>query len=138
MFLLTPQQPRRGANTVNDMSRRSRTGTRASGISLFFVDEFRAFDMATTKSGQCSLCGSITGERQLQFQSRYHMERNLTLPLCLLVLAEGNGVAFTPRVSLPGEYTSDVHHSLLSGTPPCHVETTNRTKGDVCSRVIKI
>ncbi|GBO07253.1 hypothetical protein AVEN_42391-1 [Araneus ventricosus] len=29
------------------MSRRSRTGTRARGISLFFVDEFQAFDMAT-------------------------------------------------------------------------------------------
>ncbi|GBM46859.1 hypothetical protein AVEN_216572-1 [Araneus ventricosus] len=59
-FPLTPQQPRRGANTVNDMNRRSRTGTRARGISLFFVDEFQAFDMATTKSGQCSLCGSCT------------------------------------------------------------------------------
>ncbi|GBM14644.1 hypothetical protein AVEN_97164-1 [Araneus ventricosus] len=57
---LTPQQPHRGANTVNDMSRRSRTGTRARGISLFFVDEFQAFDMATTKSGQCSLYGSCT------------------------------------------------------------------------------
>ncbi|GBM11841.1 hypothetical protein AVEN_161790-1 [Araneus ventricosus] len=42
------------------MSRRSRTGTRSRGISLFFVDEFQAFDMATTKSGQCSLCGSCT------------------------------------------------------------------------------
>ncbi|GBL95622.1 hypothetical protein AVEN_24827-1 [Araneus ventricosus] len=38
------------------MSRRSRTGTRARGISLFFVDNFQAFDMATTKSDQCSLC----------------------------------------------------------------------------------
>ncbi|GBM19377.1 hypothetical protein AVEN_196008-1 [Araneus ventricosus] len=43
---LTSQQRRRGANTVNDMSRRSRTGTRARGISLFFDDEFQAFDMA--------------------------------------------------------------------------------------------
>ncbi|GBO44156.1 hypothetical protein AVEN_32456-1 [Araneus ventricosus] len=34
------------------------TGTRTRGISLFFVDEFQAFDMATTKSGQCSLRGS--------------------------------------------------------------------------------
>ncbi|GBO38120.1 hypothetical protein AVEN_5033-1 [Araneus ventricosus] len=34
---LTPQQPRRGANTVNDMGNRSRTGTRARGISLFFL-----------------------------------------------------------------------------------------------------
>ncbi|GBN77166.1 hypothetical protein AVEN_210419-1 [Araneus ventricosus] len=42
------------------MSRRSRTGTRARGISFFFVDEFQAFDMATTKSGQCSLCRSCT------------------------------------------------------------------------------
>ncbi|GBO46118.1 hypothetical protein AVEN_160982-1 [Araneus ventricosus] len=42
------------------MSRRSRTGTRARGISLFFVDEFQAFDMATTKSDQCRLCGSCT------------------------------------------------------------------------------
>ncbi|GBM14364.1 hypothetical protein AVEN_55354-1 [Araneus ventricosus] len=42
------------------MSRRSRTGTRARGISFFFVDEFQAFDMATTNSGQCSLCGSCT------------------------------------------------------------------------------
>ncbi|GBM73977.1 hypothetical protein AVEN_121788-1 [Araneus ventricosus] len=55
MFPLTPQQPRRGANTVNDTSRRSRTGRRARGIRLFFVDEFQAFDMATTKSGQCTL-----------------------------------------------------------------------------------
>ncbi|GBN03943.1 hypothetical protein AVEN_215445-1 [Araneus ventricosus] len=48
------QQPRRDANTVNDMSRRSRIGTRARGISLFFVDELQAFDIATTKSGQCT------------------------------------------------------------------------------------
>ncbi|GBM72646.1 hypothetical protein AVEN_117432-1 [Araneus ventricosus] len=60
IFPLTPQQPGRGSNTVNDKSRRSRTGTRVRGISLFFVDEFQAFDMATTKSGQCSLCGSRT------------------------------------------------------------------------------
>ncbi|GBN80363.1 hypothetical protein AVEN_131330-1 [Araneus ventricosus] len=48
------------------MSRRSRTGTRARGISLFFFDEFQAFDMATTKSGQCSLCGSCTFGLQRQ------------------------------------------------------------------------
>ncbi|GBM07020.1 hypothetical protein AVEN_63466-1 [Araneus ventricosus] len=28
-----------------------------------------------------------TGKKQLQFQTRYHMGRSLTLPLCLLVLA---------------------------------------------------
>ncbi|GBM52751.1 hypothetical protein AVEN_238724-1 [Araneus ventricosus] len=49
IFPLTPQQARRGANTVNDVSRRSRTGTRAREISLFFVDKFQIFDMATTK-----------------------------------------------------------------------------------------
>ncbi|GBN10538.1 hypothetical protein AVEN_182671-1 [Araneus ventricosus] len=38
---LTPQQPRRCANTLNDKSRRSRTGTRARGISLFFVTNFK-------------------------------------------------------------------------------------------------
>ncbi|GBM12371.1 hypothetical protein AVEN_211557-1 [Araneus ventricosus] len=70
-----------------------------------------------------------TGERQLQFQSRYQMGRSLTLPLCLLVLAGNNGVAFTPWVALPGEYTPNVHHPLLPGTPPCRVETTNRSKG---------
>ncbi|GBN15519.1 hypothetical protein AVEN_52278-1 [Araneus ventricosus] len=48
------------------MSRRSGTGTRARGRSLFFVDEFQAFDMATTKSGQCSLCGSCTFGLQRQ------------------------------------------------------------------------
>ncbi|GBM36429.1 hypothetical protein AVEN_234813-1 [Araneus ventricosus] len=58
-FPLTPQQSRRGANTVNEMSRRSRTGTRARGISLIFVDEFQAFHMATTKSGQCNVCGYL-------------------------------------------------------------------------------
>ncbi|GBL59899.1 hypothetical protein AVEN_211765-1 [Araneus ventricosus] len=58
------------------------------------------------------------GERQLQFQSRYHMGRSLTLPLCLIVLARNNGMAFTPWVTLPGEYTPDVHHPLLPGTPP--------------------
>ncbi|GBM60051.1 hypothetical protein AVEN_109672-1 [Araneus ventricosus] len=71
-----------------------------------------------------------TGERQLQFQSRYHMGRSLTLPLCLLVLAGNNGVTFTPWVALPGECTSDVHHPLLPGTPPCRVEATNRSKGE--------
>ncbi|GBL72049.1 hypothetical protein AVEN_115070-1 [Araneus ventricosus] len=78
---------------------------------------------------------SITGERQLQFQqSRYHMGRSLTLPLCLLVLAGNNGVAFTPWVALPGEYTPDVHHPLLPGTYPCRVEATNRSKGETsCS-----
>ncbi|GBO36246.1 hypothetical protein AVEN_242480-1 [Araneus ventricosus] len=60
IFSLTPQQPRRGANTVYGMSRRSRTGTRARGISLLFVDEFQAFYVATTKSGQCNMCGSCT------------------------------------------------------------------------------
>ncbi|GBN83410.1 hypothetical protein AVEN_169525-1 [Araneus ventricosus] len=70
-----------------------------------------------------------TGEIQLQFQSRYHMGRSLTLPLCLLVLARKNGVAFTSWVALPGEYTPDVHHPLLPGTPPCRVEATSRSKG---------
>ncbi|GBM12369.1 hypothetical protein AVEN_211556-1 [Araneus ventricosus] len=70
-----------------------------------------------------------TGERQLQFQSRYQMGRSLTLPLCLLVLAGNNAVAFTPWVALPGEYTPNVHHPLLPGTPPCRVEATNRSKG---------
>ncbi|GBL92838.1 hypothetical protein AVEN_4542-1 [Araneus ventricosus] len=70
-----------------------------------------------------------TGERQLQFQSRYHMGRSLTLPLCLLVLAGNNGVAITPWVALPAEYTPDVHHPLLQGTSPCRVEATNRSKG---------
>ncbi|GBN93879.1 hypothetical protein AVEN_67592-1 [Araneus ventricosus] len=46
-----------------------------------------------------------TGKKQLQFQTRYHMGRSLTLPLCLLVLAGNNGVAFTPWVALPGEIT---------------------------------
>ncbi|GBN00728.1 hypothetical protein AVEN_47763-1, partial [Araneus ventricosus] len=55
---LTPQQPRRGANTVNDMSRRSRTGTRIKGISLFFVDEFQAFDMATTSLAN-AVCANL-------------------------------------------------------------------------------
>ncbi|GBM42768.1 hypothetical protein AVEN_81590-1 [Araneus ventricosus] len=68
-----------------------------------------------------------TGKKQLQFQTRYHMGRSLTLPLCLLVLAGNNGVAFTPWVALPGEITPDVHHPLLPGTPPCHDEATNRT-----------
>ncbi|GBM50768.1 hypothetical protein AVEN_35664-1 [Araneus ventricosus] len=68
------------------------------------------------------------GERQLQFQSRYHMGRSLTLSLCLLVLAVNNGVAFTPWVALPGEYTPDVHHPLLPGIPPCRAEATNRSK----------
>ncbi|GBL82769.1 hypothetical protein AVEN_106311-1 [Araneus ventricosus] len=36
IFPLTPQQPRRGANTVDDMSRRSRTGTRARTLSTNF------------------------------------------------------------------------------------------------------
>ncbi|GBO29984.1 hypothetical protein AVEN_155401-1 [Araneus ventricosus] len=45
-----PSLHSRSANTVNGMSRRSRTGTRARGISLFFVDEFQVFDMANTKS----------------------------------------------------------------------------------------
>ncbi|GBN24234.1 hypothetical protein AVEN_102238-1 [Araneus ventricosus] len=68
-----------------------------------------------------------TGERQFQFQWRYHLGRSLTLPLCLLVLAGNSGVAFTPWVALPGENTSDVHHPLLPGTPPCRVEATNRS-----------
>ncbi|GBO10787.1 hypothetical protein AVEN_76123-1 [Araneus ventricosus] len=55
------------------------------------------------------------------------MGRSLTLPLCLLVLAGNNGVAFTPWVALLGEITPDVHHPLLPGTPPCHDEATNRT-----------
>ncbi|GBO08500.1 hypothetical protein AVEN_211000-1 [Araneus ventricosus] len=55
------------------------------------------------------------------------MGRSLTLPPCLLVLAGKNGVAFTPWVALPGEYTPDVDQPLLSGTPPCRVEATNRT-----------
>ncbi|GBN02239.1 hypothetical protein AVEN_116424-1 [Araneus ventricosus] len=38
--LLTPQLPRRGANAVNDMGRRNRTGTRARRNSLFLIDEF--------------------------------------------------------------------------------------------------
>ncbi|GBM91958.1 hypothetical protein AVEN_113278-1 [Araneus ventricosus] len=104
MFPLTPQQPRRGTNTVNDMSRRSRTG--------------RECDWFLT-----------TGERQLEFQSRYHMGRRLTLSLCLLVVAGNNGVAFTPWVALPGDYTPDVHHPLLPGTPPCRVEASNRSTG---------
>ncbi|GBM71984.1 hypothetical protein AVEN_269314-1 [Araneus ventricosus] len=45
------------------------------------------------------------------------MGRSLTLPLCLLVLAGNNGVAFTPWVALPGEITPDVYHPLLPGTP---------------------
>ncbi|GBN97681.1 hypothetical protein AVEN_272676-1 [Araneus ventricosus] len=68
-----------------------------------------------------------TGKKQLQFQTWYHMGRSLTLPLCLLVLAGNNGVAFTPWVALPGEITPDVQHPLLPGTPPCHDEATNRT-----------
>ncbi|GBM44322.1 hypothetical protein AVEN_232114-1 [Araneus ventricosus] len=57
------------------------------------------------------------------------MGRSLTLPLCLLVLAGKNGVAFTPWVALTGEYTPDVHHPLLPGTPPYRVEATNKSKG---------
>ncbi|GBL98436.1 hypothetical protein AVEN_187765-1 [Araneus ventricosus] len=68
-----------------------------------------------------------TGKKQLQFQTRYHMGRSLTLLLCLLVLAGNNGVAFTPWVALLGEITPDVHRPLLLGTPPCHDEATNRT-----------
>ncbi|GBM82323.1 hypothetical protein AVEN_128752-2 [Araneus ventricosus] len=68
-----------------------------------------------------------TGKKQVRFQTRYHMGRSLTLPLCLLVLAGNNGVAFTPWVALPGEITPDVHHPLFPGTPPCHDEATNRT-----------
>ncbi|GBM85700.1 hypothetical protein AVEN_99870-1 [Araneus ventricosus] len=45
------------------------------------------------------------------------MGRSLTLALCLLVLGANNGVAFTPRVALPGEYCPDIHHPLLPGTP---------------------
>ncbi|GBN67944.1 hypothetical protein AVEN_134826-1 [Araneus ventricosus] len=71
-----------------------------------------------------------TGEMQLQFQLRYHIGRSLTLPLYLLVLAGKNGVAFMPWVALPGEYTPNVHHPLLPGTPPCRVEATSRSKGD--------
>ncbi|GBM94640.1 hypothetical protein AVEN_20067-1 [Araneus ventricosus] len=98
-FPLTPQQPRRGANTVNDISRRSRTGTRARGISLIFVDEFGILYLIPERIPDYS--ARLTGEMQLQFQSRYHMGRSLTLPLCLLVLAGNNGVAFTPWVALP-------------------------------------
>ncbi|GBO16773.1 hypothetical protein AVEN_136663-1 [Araneus ventricosus] len=58
-----------------------------------------------------------TSKKQLQFQTRYHMGRSLTLPLCLLVIAGNNGVAFKPWVALPGEITPDVHHPLLPGTP---------------------
>ncbi|GBN22513.1 hypothetical protein AVEN_212840-1 [Araneus ventricosus] len=72
-----------------------------------------------------------TGKKQLQFQTRYYMGRSLTLPLCLLVLAGNNGVAFTPWVALPGEITPDVHHPLLPGTPPCHDEATNRSKREL-------
>ncbi|GBN27152.1 hypothetical protein AVEN_157268-1 [Araneus ventricosus] len=61
------------------------------------------------------------------------MGRSLTLPLCLLVLAGNNGVAFTPWVALPGEITPDVHHPLLPGTPPCHDEATNRTLAPIAS-----
>ncbi|GBO31953.1 hypothetical protein AVEN_33276-1 [Araneus ventricosus] len=50
-----------------------------------------------------------TGKKQLQFQTRYHMGRSLTLPLCLLVLAGNNGVAFTPWVAPPGEITPENH-----------------------------
>ncbi|GBM27595.1 hypothetical protein AVEN_35258-1 [Araneus ventricosus] len=77
-----------------------------------------------------------TGERQLQFQSRYHMGRNLTLPLCLFVLAGNNGAAFTPWVALPGEYTPKVHQPILPGTPPCRVEATNRSKGSLTGPVV--
>ncbi|GBM67170.1 hypothetical protein AVEN_218078-1 [Araneus ventricosus] len=69
------------------------------------------------------------GERQLQFQSRYHIRRSLSLPLCLLVLAGNNGVTFMPWVALPGEYTPEVHHRFLPGTPLFRVEATNRSKG---------
>ncbi|GBM07177.1 hypothetical protein AVEN_15423-1 [Araneus ventricosus] len=65
---------------------------------------------------------------QLQFKSKYHMGRSLTLPLCLLVLAGKNEAAFTPWVALPEEYTPNVHHPLLTGTPPFRVEATNRNK----------
>ncbi|GBM74058.1 hypothetical protein AVEN_232334-1 [Araneus ventricosus] len=56
--LPTPQLPRRGANAVNDMGRRSRTGTRARRKSFFLIDEFSAFNVSTTQPGQCSLSGS--------------------------------------------------------------------------------
>ncbi|GBM44799.1 hypothetical protein AVEN_148301-1 [Araneus ventricosus] len=33
-----------------------------------------------------------------------------------------NGMAFTPWVTLPGEYTPDVHRPFHPGPPPCHDE----------------
>ncbi|GBO10191.1 hypothetical protein AVEN_244347-1 [Araneus ventricosus] len=52
-----------------------------------------------------------TDEMQLQFQSRCHLGRSLTLPLCLLVLAGKNGLENTLPTYIAHSYTdsSDVH-----------------------------
>ncbi|GFY26276.1 RNase H domain-containing protein [Trichonephila clavipes] len=43
-------------------------------------------------------------------------------------LAEHSGTAFTPRGTLPGEYSPDVLHPFRPGTPPRHDETACRKK----------
>ncbi|GBN75332.1 hypothetical protein AVEN_221549-1 [Araneus ventricosus] len=49
LFHLTPQKPQ-SANTLNDMSRKKQYRNKGKrGISIFFVDEFKAFH--TTKPG---------------------------------------------------------------------------------------
>ncbi|GIY96428.1 uncharacterized protein CEXT_355431 [Caerostris extrusa] len=70
-----------------------------------------------------------TDKKQLQFETRHHEGWSLTLSLCLLVLAVNNGVAFMPRVALPGVKTPDVLQPLLPETPPCHNGATNSNKG---------